>query len=557
MDQAETNEQREIIIARVCYTYSISPQTAYRRLHALGWRSDRNARKDAGNTAMTPENLAFLSAMLKEGIRKNKKQTLSVTDARAIMLENGYDIPIKDSRLRQLLRENHLSTADAANAAPYQRMRSRYPNHIHLADPSTSLLYYSPGGNQKIIRDSEEYKNKSFLKDKEKCLRYVLVDHYSHSICVRYYSAPGETAENMYHFLLYAWGKKSLDLYDFHGLPETLVWDHGSANMAEAVTNALLALRVRTIPHLPENPRAKGSVEKANDIVERKFESRLRFEPVRSIEELNDAVERWCAAYNANMIPHTDCRLRRGSMKPDARLLIWRDILATPENLRELPDPEICRQIYGTRIQTRKVQGDLAVSMVHPKTGVSMRYSLVGIKGIFIGQTVNIQPILVDPEPKIKVFFKDDTTGYEVSPIAYDRRGFDLDAPVYGESYQREPDTVREQNAKRLDKLAAGKIPFGNITNGEGLKAHSFIKAESPFIKPTAGEQIIIAASRIEVHEILISHFDAAIRVKARNGWIAESFIERMKREYPEGVPESRIDDIAHDEAAVKGAVSI
>jgi hypothetical protein len=47
------------------------------------------------------------------------------------------------------------------------------------------------------------------------------------------------------------------------------------------------------------------------------------------------------------------------------------------------------------------------------------------------------------------------------------------------------------------------------------------------------------------------------MRVKARNGGIAEDFIERMKREYPDGVPESRIDDIAHEEAGSRDALSM
>ena len=62
-----------------------------------------------------------------------------------------------------------------------------------------------------------------------KCYRYVLTDHFSSSVCVRYYAAMGETALNMYDFLLYAWGKKADPLYVFHGIPETLVWDCGAA----------------------------------------------------------------------------------------------------------------------------------------------------------------------------------------------------------------------------------------------------------------------------------------------------------------------------------------
>jgi len=409
-------------------------------------------------------------------------------------------------------------------------------------------LYYSPSGKQKIIKGSEEYKNKSFLKDKPKCLRYVLTDHYSASICVRYYAAMGETAENMYDFLLYAWGQKNLPSYAFHGLPEQVIWDKGSANIAKAVTNAVTALRVQTNPHLAENPRAKGQVEEANRLVETHFESRLRFEPVHSIEELNNAVEQWCAAYNANLIRGEDCRLRRNGNLIGIRLHLWQRIKA--EQLRELPDPEICRQILTRKAEPRKVAGDLAISYSHPKAKRSMRYSLSHLPGILVGQNVNVQPILVDPEPLVIVSYElnGKPASQECKPIAYDEAGFDVNAPVFGKEYKRQPDTLREQNAKELTALAAGPIPFASITNGEGLKAHSYINASSPFIKQRTGEQIAVSQpDRVAIHEILISHFEFVKRVSARLGYTPDGLYDRIKKEYPEGVPASLVDITAHE----------
>jgi hypothetical protein len=355
----------------------------------------------------------------------------------------------------------------------------------------------------------------------------------------------GETALNMYDFLLYAWGKKADPLYVFHGIPETLVWDCGTGNIAHSVTNALCALRVKTIPHLPGNPRAKGQAENANNLVETQFECRLRFEPVNSVEELNAAAERWCAAYNANMIPNLDTRLSRNGTV-SSRLMRWQKI--RPEQLREIPDAEICRQIYSTKIETRKVAGDLSISIVHPNRKRSLRYSLSSLPGIFVGQDVNVQPVLVDPEPLVTVSYKHqgDVISLEVMPIAYDESGFDIDAPVYGKNYKREPDTQREKNARELNAL-----------NSNG-PAHSFIQAKSPFIKQRTGEQIAVAQpDHVEIHDILISRFEAAKQVKARNGWLSDSFISRMKAAYPEGVPSSLVDDIAHDEAGGDAALSM
>ena len=552
MNHAESAADRRAVVSEMCRMYAIKEQKAYALLKEAGWHSGRKRRKDAGSTGLEQENLTLVASMLQQGIRKNGKKTLSVNLARAILIENGYTIPIKDSRLRSLLRETGMAVADTKTPAPHQRMRSEYPNQIHQTDPSVCLLYFAPGGGQKIVGDDEEYKNKSFLEKKMKCYRYVLTDHYSSSICVRYYAAMGESAANMYDFLLYAWGQKYDPLYAFHGLPETLVWDCGTGNIARAVTNALTALRVQTIPHLPGNPRAKGQVEKANDIVETQFESRLRFEPVMSIEELNNAAERWCAAYNANMIRELDCRLSRNGKKIGARLMLWQKIKL--DQLRELPDETVCRQIFTTGIQTRKVGGDLAVSMVHPNVKQSRRYSVAGLPGILVGMDVNVQPVLVDPEPLAKVSYKHDgeIVSYEVKPIAFEEDGFDINAPVFGKEYKRLPETTREKTAKQLAELAlAGngtRVPFGAVTGGEGLKAHSFINAESPFIKQRTGKQITISEPEtVEIHDILISHFESLKRVSARLGYVPDGFMDRMKEEHPEGVPASLVDDFAKE----------
>jgi len=429
-------------------------------------------------------------------------------------------------------------------------MRTEYPNQVHMADPSLALFYYTPNGEQHVLHDDEVYKNKQFLEGKEhlKCWRYVLTDHYSSSVCVRYYAAAGEKADNMYDFLLYAWGKKTNPVYGFHGLPELLIWDCGSANKARAITKVLQAFRVKTVPHLPGNPRAKGQVERANDLVEHKFESRLRIEPVHSIAELNEAAERWCAAFNSDSIENTDSRLHRGRYVVGCRYNLWNSI--KNEQLRELPDPEICRQVYTTGIKGRTVAGDLTVTLWHPKTKRSEVYSLAGLPGIIIGKQVNVQPILVEAEPLIIASWevsKGKSFSKELEPIEWDRAGFDVSAPVFGKEYQRLPDTQIEKNSKELA-----------VVNAElkgTLKAHSFINPVNPFARERTGEQISIAAPDcVQIHDTLISHFEAAKQVKARNGWIDETFIDRMKKEFPEGVPSSLIDDIAHDEAGADSA---
>jgi hypothetical protein len=552
MQNAETARERAAVISEMCRFFAFSEAKAYKVLHEHGWDSGRKRRHDAGTSSVSNDVLDQAGALIRGGLRKNGKAAMPVTMVRKILLDNGVDIPIENSRLRQLLKEAAMTAENAKIASPHIRMRSLYPNHIHFTDPSLPLLYFAPGGKQHILRDDEVYKNKPFLEGKEdlKCWRYVLTDHYSDSICVRYYAARGETAVNMFDFLLYAWREKSNPAYVFHGIPEILFWDKGSGNINRATTTALKALRVKTETHKPGNPRAKGQVEEANNLVETHFECMLKLEEVRSIEELNDAAERWCAAWNANELSNFDSRLRRGGKLIGERSWIWNKI--TDEQLRELPDPGALRVIFTTGVQIRKAAGDLSISIVHPHTRQAMRYSLADFPGIMVGQEVNVQPILVDSEPVVQVSYEHlkETVCMEVKPIIYEGSGFDITGAVIGEEYKRLPDTDRERSAKRLTAIAGeGTVPFAAVTGGEGFKTHSLIHPEeNPFIRRRTGEQIEAAVpDGICAGEILISHFEALRRITARTGYTPDGLLDWLKREYPEGVPVSAVEAIARE----------
>jgi hypothetical protein len=542
MAAADTTAGHKAVVDEMCRMFAFSTAKAYKILKESGWDSGRARRKDAGVTSVDAGLLSAAGEMLKQCVRKNGKATLPVNVARSILQARGLNIPVSDSRLRELLRQNHLSVADTRVPTPHQTMRTEYPNQVHFADPSVCLIYFAPGGKQdaskmRIIGDDELYKNKNFLEGKLKCWRYVLTDHYSGSVCVRYYAAMGETAANMYDFLLYAWGQKTNNTNVFHGIPELLIWDCGTANIAKATTNALKALGVKTLPHLPGNPRAKGQVENANNLVETQFECRLRFEPVNSIEELNETVERWYAAYNANLIRGLDTRLHRNGTVL-SRSTLWQRI--KPEQLRELPDEETCRQVFANGIQTRKVAGDLTVSIVHPRAGRSLRYSVRDLPGILVGMELRLQPLLVTAEPGKPDFLciagyeqGGEELSFELEPVVYDEAGFDVTSPVYGKEYKRPKDTKRETAGKALEKpgLAAVMGP-----------AHSFITPENPFMRRSEGTPIAVAET-VHTHEIIISAVEAAKRVKAECGGVPEGFINTLREQYPEGVPARAVDD--------------
>jgi hypothetical protein len=533
MSSARNGAERKAVVSDMRRMFAFSTDKAYKVLKENGWDSGRAKRKDAGASSLDREFLIAVAEMSKQCVRKNGKATLPINVVRSILESRGVNVPVGDSRLRELLRQNHLAVSDSRVPAPHQAMRTEYPNQVHFVDPSVCLIYFAPGRRQKLIGDDELYKNKNFLEGKLKCWRYVLTDHYSSSLCVRYYAAMGETAANMYDFLLYAWGQKKSDVNVFHGLPELLIWDCGTANIARATSNALKAFGVKTLPHLPGNPRVKGQVENANNLVETQFESRLRFEPVNSVEELNGTVERFYAAYNANLINGLDTRLKRGGIR-ESRSALWQRI--KPEQLRELPDEETCRQVFANGVQTRKVAGDLTVGVVHPRAGRSLRYSVRDLPGIMVGMELKLQPLLVTEEPLCIASYEDNgnEVSFEVAPIVYDSAGFDIESPVFGKEYKRPKDTGRETAKKTLENpgLAAVMGP-----------AHSFITAENPFMRRSAGTPIEVAET-VHTHEIVISAVEAAKRLKAECGEAPDGFIDALRERYPEGVSTRVVDDL-------------
>ena len=472
--------------------HGVSTRTIYSNLKKVGWSSGRKKRCDAGTTAIDEKTLEELEAVTRLSQRANGKHTMPTSVAASMLAGSGREINLSNSRLNELRRQRKSTAKDQKRASPHQQLRSLHPNHVHQVDPSYCLLYYAPSGEQKIqkfVDESDMYANKPENLEKInnlKCWRYVLTDHYSGSIIVRYYQSKGETSANLWDFLLYCW--QSLDSRPFRGVPDIMVWDKGSANTSGAIKNALNSLQVEHIAHMAKNPRAKGQVESSNNIVECHFESRLKFEPVNSVDELNRAAEAWYNAWNANLLPRQDSRLsRRGMPQPIARFDLWQRILKTPEKLRELPPIEMCRYLLKAAPKPKTVQGSLEISFKHPAAPRSFQYSLKGLAHVVIGEKVAVAPLYYG-NCQIMVTIKDclgEDYNHVIEPREFDDAGFALDAPIWGESIKAMPDTEVEKRNKTSDKTAFPDMDLEQIkkakakqtTPFEGkLNAHSHLK---------------------------------------------------------------------------------
>lgn len=527
----------------------------YRALSNIGWSSERKARADKGTTKVSDAVLNDISFVLKNGIRKNGKETMKTPNAVSMLSQNKRDIPVSNSRINTLLRQRQMHLEAQKQATPFQSMQSLHPNHVHQVDPSLCLLYYMPDGKQYIMEADEFYKNKleNYAKVQLKCWRYVLTDHYSASIVVHYYQAKGETQANLYDFLLYAWNKKPDAL--IHGVPKVLLWDKGSANTAGAIKNALRALDVKPIEHKAKNPRAKGSVENANNLVECLFESRLAYEPVHNVDQLNAAADAWFNAYNANTIPRYDSRLKRKYMaEPKARYAIWQTI--RKEQLRILPELDVCRALLSGNEVERPVDKQLHISFKHPVSKQREYYDVAHIPGIHIGAKLRLSAMIYGHNEVLATFanYQGEDIDYLLQPVEVDRfSGFAINAPVIDEEFRSRPDTVIEVAAKQAESQAfpgmnqeqinkakvRGDTPFG------GLDAHSHLAHVSgPSFMDRPGERLNVP-DRLHVEVKPLSLIDAKMRLRNMLGRaVTTDETAKLKELYPNGVMEDQLVEI-------------
>lgn len=530
-----------------------SPQTVYRQLKLVaGWASGRKARCDKGSTSVSPEALVALGATQREAVRENGKQTLFTTTSRGILEQNGREFGVTNGHLNRLMRDRKLNVAAQRIAAPVQALRAPHPNHTHQVDPSLCLVYYLKG-RQYIIRDDEFYKNKldKIAQIKFKCYRYVHYDKAAASLTPWYCEAAGEDQHNLFSFLMFAWGQQAGRLT--HGVPQFLLWDKGSANQSTAIKSLLDALGVKYLDHAAGNSRAKGGVENGNNIVETQFESRLKFEPVDNVDQLNAAAFAWANAYNANLIPGQDTRLRRaGLAQATARYDLWQ--LITAEQLRLLPSVEVCKAFMTSKEQERDVRPDLSFTFKHPAAERTAGYSLRGFDGINVGDKVLVRGLVFgDCAVQVQVpRYDGEMLTYRVEPITgFDRFGQLEAAAEIGAEYKSTAKTEAERAAKTMDGAAfpgmdADEVKAARqkrVTPFEGkLVAHSYLKdVELPTYMPRSGTEIATPASTAQPQ--LLDATAAMLRIVSATGerLTSDQYTFFMQR-YEGGVPEDQID---------------
>jgi hypothetical protein len=350
--------------------------------------------------------------------------------------------------MQRLMLRYRCHPGQVARPSPHESMQSLYPNHCWQFDPSLCVLYYLPCAKPLQALDERTFNEKKpenlARHNRERVLRYVLTDHYSGAIHVRYVQAAGETEVGLFEVLVEAMTQR--DDFVVHGVPEQLVWDAGSANMAHGVQNLLRQLSVRAWAHLPGNPRAKGQVECANNIVERRFEALLAYQRIDNLAQLNAMADKWSRDFNS-----TEKHTRHGH----SRWGLWSGHAGG--HIRRCPPRSTCEALLTTKPEWREVNGDMTISF-KPRGYERADYDVSHIEHVCSGDKLQV---IVSPyaAPNIYVIMRDaaNTERFiECKVRSRGEAGFYHDAIVIGERYGRTADTAIDESRKQISERLWG-----------------------------------------------------------------------------------------------------
>lgn len=465
--------QRRSHIERAAPLLGKSVATVYRDLKAMvGYDSGRKQRSDKGTSKCSIAQARLIAAFAKVGTRDNAKETISTPQGLYLLGQTPLASQVSVATANRVLRREKLNAKARRIPAPHVELRSLHPNHVHQVDPSLCLVYYLRG-KQHVMAADKFYKNKmdAYAKVKLKVWRYVLTDHASGSIVVRYFESAGEDQRTLFQFLMWAWQQQ--EGRTVYGVPKLLMMDPGSANTAKSIENLCESLDTVLQINEPGQPRAKGSVENAQNIVERHFESLLKIQPVETVEELNEAALAWQEAFNGDLIDGRECRLKRdGFSVPRVRMDLWLTIKS--EQLRICPPTMICAQLMNGKIETRTVNGKLRIGFKHPQAAYTMYYNVRGIDGVCAGDKLQVQPMLYGRGVLlVKVqTATGDIVSHRLNPIEdFNEYGVSNSSPVIGQEYHSLPTTPAERSNAELDRLAYGIDADGVVRTDEEIEA--------------------------------------------------------------------------------------
>ncbi len=517
--------ERKNIISRYMEMTGHSSTHLYRIAREHGFNTGRKKRADKGSlkSNLTEQQIEFIAGVLKETGRQNKGPIMPIERALQIAVDNGFieEGQISVSRLTQILSERNLSAKHLNAPSPHITMRSLHPNHTHVVDVSICIQYYLKNGKLGYIDERDYNKNKpeNLKKIKTRLLRYVVVDHFSGAMYLKYYDTTGETGKNLINFLIEAWDDKNDEKSPFRGVPFYLLMDAASANKSRASMAFFEKLGVNIPKGRPYNPQRQGAVETTHTIIENWFESGLRIQPAtESIEQLNDWAKDFMVWYQS---------VKKHSRHGMPRFQRWMEIKGN--ELRELPPRDIVMDLYRQPDEERTVSGKYRISYR------GKEFDLKHIEGLYRNAKVKAS---LNPWtwPEIDVIYNDET--YQVKPtenLPAHLGGFHADSAIIGEEFKTAKETTTQQAEKRISNAAYGENKGKHAVPYAGLEVfgHHSEKVGSLSYMPKTGTPIEVAQ---DMSNKKITFTELLKKVRNEIGKVSTELNEHLKKTYGDSI---------------------
>lgn len=429
----------------------------------------------------------------------------------------------------------------------------------YLKKPKKAKAQQTAPTNLYMMYEDEFNKNKPRNAERVTDYRvwsFEITDHNSGWIYVEYRFG-GEKAEHYADVLINAMQERGgADV--LHGVPEALFTDPGSALIATSFGNMCRALGIRMIQHKARNARATGSVEKARDIIERRFESLLSFEGVLNLDDLNNRARVWRMKFNRTVV-HS----RHKKTRTDR----WLE--SVNGHLVKAPSVELCREAAMHAPESRRVGSDMHISFNGQQFSVAR---LVAMDLVCIGDNVQVSRNLFNPNAVYIVMKGEDGWDkfYEC-PVADYIEGscFRVDSCVIGEEYRALPETKAQKNLKEIEMLIADSdtpvkpedirksktLPFG----GRFKPLTALDNEYHPDYMPVKGEDSPLTRRQLDIPPM--SHVKAAMALRTRFDALRREWnpthYQYLVDNWPDGIPEDQLDTIMQELLALSDNVVV
>lgn len=553
------NGDRGRIVARLAETLNRSLNTTYNYLKKYGaWESGKKPRKGKGETCVPEALCRKIAGLVICGDRANGKRPMCIKDAVKRWEANGEGIADPETgevtmpsveTISRAMRRYGCHPDQLRVASPSVRMRTEYPNRLWQADASVCVLYRIRGtGNIGLMKEESynEKKPENLIKIRNtRIVRYIVVDHCSGNFYLRYEQAAGEDAKGFLDTLIDAITDRGPQDV-MHGVPEILYTDPGPGPASSLVTGFCGQMGITPAQHVPGRARATGSVEKCQDIVECKFESRLRFLEVPDVAQLQALADRWRRYFCATAI-HTRTKKTRND--------VW---LSIPAEKLRTAEADVMHSIAAWGEVRCQVKDDFTISAdTRTHYGVR-RYDLreLGYHGLQVRDSVSVRLNPYKAPSIIAVIEKPDgeKLSFEVPPMQFDGAGFDLGAPAFGEGFKAMPKTRAEKTLEAIKKEAYGvqSVEEADKMRRAGKPAYAGIDImadvkEAPVYLKKAGTPLQVEEQKADVPPMKRLSFALMMRRDHPDVWRddnTDECAEWLRTRYPDTVPGNEIEAV-------------